>query len=66
LARKSNPTADLAGEVDIISEERVGVRLFNNIMELCLIMEQEHTSASSGKLAKASEQHVKGDGQRGK
>jgi hypothetical protein len=64
LARTSNPTTVLAGEVDIVSEERGGEDDMIISWTKCLRTEKEHPSASSRKLAKASEQHVKGEGQR--
>ncbi len=64
LARTSNPTTVLAGEVNILSEEREGGVDTIISCTQCLRTEKEHPSASSGKLAKASKQHVKGEGQR--
>jgi hypothetical protein len=60
LARTSNPTTVLAGEVDTISEEREGGDDTKISWKQCLRTEKEHPSASSGQLAKASKQHVKG------
>jgi hypothetical protein len=64
LARILNPTTVLAGEVDIVSEERGGGDDTIISWTQCLRTEKEHPLASSGKLAKAFEQHVKGEGQR--
>ncbi len=64
MARTSNSTTVLAGEVDIVSEEREEEVDTIISWTQCLITEKEHPSASSGKLAKASEKHVKGEGQR--
>jgi hypothetical protein len=64
LARTSNPKTVLAGEVDIVSEERGGGDDSIISWTQCLRIEKEHPSTSSGKLAKARKQHVKGEGQR--
>jgi hypothetical protein len=65
LARTSNPTTVLAGEVDMVSEVSGGGDDAITLPTLGLRTEKEHPSASSGKLAITSKQYVKGERQRG-